>query len=32
MTHIAIQGSLNGSVATWLEKVSEMEYLLTEDV
>ena len=32
MTHIAIQESLNGSVATWLEKVSEMEYLLTEDV
>ena len=32
MTHIAIQESLHGSVATWLEKVSEMEYLLTEDV
>ena len=29
MTHIAIQESLHGSVATWLEKVSEMEYGLT---
>ena len=32
MTHIAIQESLNGSVATWLEKVSETEYGFTEDV
>jgi quercetin dioxygenase-like cupin family protein len=32
MAHIAIQESLNGSVATWLEKVSETEYGLTEDV
>ena len=32
MMHIAIQESLHGSVATWLEKVSETEYLLTEVV
>ena len=32
MTHIAIQEALNGSVATWLEKVSDKEYLFTEDV
>ena len=31
MTHIAIQEALNGSVATWLEKVSDEEYVLTED-
>ena len=32
MTHIAIQEALNGSVATWLEKVSDVEYSFTEDV
>ena len=32
MTHIAIQEALNGSVANWLEKVSDEEYLFTEDV
>ena len=32
MTHIAIQEALNGSVATWLEKVSDEEYVFTEDV
>ncbi len=32
MTHIAIQEALNGSVATWLEKVSDREYVCTEDV
>ena len=32
MTHIAIQEALNGSVATWLEKVSDEKYLFTEDV
>ena len=32
MTHIAIQEALNGSVATWLEKVSDGEYSFTEDV
>ena len=32
MTHIAIQEALNGSVATWLEKVSDREYACTEDV
>ena len=32
MTHIAIQEALNGSVATWLEKVSDEQYVLTEDV
>tara|TARA_B100000161_G_scaffold62058_1_gene41525 strand:- start:624 stop:821 length:198 start_codon:yes stop_codon:yes gene_type:complete len=26
MTHIAIQEELNGSVAEWLEKVSEEQY------
>ena len=31
MTHIAIQEALNGSVATWLEKVSDGEYVFTED-
>jgi quercetin dioxygenase-like cupin family protein len=28
MTHIAIQEALNGSVGTWLEKVSDAEYLI----
>ena len=32
MMHIAIQEALNGSVATWLEKVSDEEYVFTEDV
>ena len=32
MTHIAIQEALNGSVATWLEKVSDREYEFTDDV
>ena len=32
MMHIAIQEALNGSVATWLEKVSDEEYSFTEDV
>ena len=32
MTHIAIQEALNGSVATWLEKVSDREYEFTEGV
>ena len=32
MMHIAIQEALNGSVATWLEKVSDGEYSFTEDV
>ncbi len=32
MTHIAIQEALNGSVATWLEKVSDGQYVFTEDV
>ena len=27
MTHIAIQESLNGKVANWLEHVSERDYL-----
>ena len=27
MTHIAIQEALNGSVAEWLEKVSDDQYL-----
>jgi len=27
MTHIAIQEALNGSVAKWLEKVSDDQYL-----
>ena len=27
MTHIAIQEALNGSVAKWLEKVSDYQYL-----
>ena len=27
MTHIAIQEALNGSVAEWLEKVSDYQYL-----
>jgi quercetin dioxygenase-like cupin family protein len=27
MTHIAIQESLNGSPVTWMEKVSDAEYL-----
>jgi hypothetical protein len=26
MTHIAIQESMNGSVANWLEKVADAEY------
>ena len=29
MMHIAIQEALNGSVATWLEKVSDGEYVFT---
>jgi len=32
MMHIAIQEALNGSIATWLEKVSDGEYSFTEDV
>ena len=32
MMHIAIQEAINGSVATWLEKVSDGEYSFTEDV
>ena len=32
MTHIAIQEALNGSVATWLEKVSDEEYKFAECV
>ena len=32
MMHIAIQEALNGSVATWLEKVSNEEYVFTADV
>ena len=32
VTHIAIQEALNGSVATWLEKVSDLEYSFMEDV
>ena len=32
MTHIAIQEALNGGVATWLEKVSDEEYVFTADV
>ena len=32
MMHIAIQEALNGSVATWLEKVSDEEYVFTADV
>ena len=31
MTHIAIQEALNGSVAKWLEKVSDDQYLLNID-
>ena len=31
MTHIAIQEALNGSVAKWLEKVSNDQYLLNID-
>ena len=31
MAHIAIQEALNGSVAKWLEKVSEKEYGLSND-
>ena len=31
MTHIAIQEALDGRVATWLEKVSDGEYVFTED-
>ena len=31
MTHIAIQEALNGSVATWLEKVSDEEYVFREN-
>ena len=27
MTHIAIQEALNGSPVTWMEKVSDEEYL-----
>jgi hypothetical protein len=27
MTHIAIQESLNGSAVTWLEHVTDAEYL-----
>lgn len=32
MTHIAIQEALNGCVATWLEKVSDEEYVFKEDI
>ena len=31
MTHIAIQEGLNGSVAEWLEKVSDEQYALKSD-
>ena len=31
MTHIAIQEELNGSVANWLEKVSDDQYLFNSD-
>ena len=31
MTHIAIQEGLNGSVANWLEKVSDEQYALESD-
>ena len=31
MTHIAIQEALNGSVAEWLDKVSDSEYQLNLD-
>jgi quercetin dioxygenase-like cupin family protein len=31
MTHIAIQEALNGSVAEWLDKVSDCEYQLNLD-
>ena len=31
MTHIAIQEELNGSVAEWLEKVSDEQYSLKSD-
>ena len=31
MTHIAIQEELNGSVANWLEQVSDEQYLLNTD-
>ena len=31
MTHIAIQEGLNGSVANWLEKVSDEQYSLKSD-
>ena len=31
MTHIAIQEGLNGSVAKWLEKVSDEQYALKSD-
>ena len=31
MTHIAIQEALNGSVAEWLDKVSDSEYHLNLD-
>ena len=31
MTHIAIQEGLNGSVAEWLEKVSDEQYTLKSD-
>lgn len=31
MTHIAIQEELNGSVAKWLEKVSDQQYLFKTD-
>jgi quercetin dioxygenase-like cupin family protein len=31
MTHIAIQEALNGSVAEWLDKVSDGEYQLNLD-
>ena len=31
MTHIAIQEELNGSVANWLEKVSDEQYALKSD-
>ena len=31
MTHIAIQEGLNGSVAEWLEKVSDEQYAVKSD-
>lgn len=31
MTHIAIQEALNGSIAEWLDKVSDVEYQLNLD-